>query len=155
MVYTSGMGTGLLTEEAEAMGKITIGSEFGFGASTDREGVRWTHGGVVNVMRHFGLMAGAITSLVPAWADRQRVVTQTDIDRYITAPVSGISEPLVPLGAFVRAGTPVARIHDFDRFDEPGVDILADADGYVLVRRFRAETKQGDVVSVIAQEVTA
>ena len=56
MVYTSGMGTGLLTEEAEAMGKITIGSEFGFGASTDLEGVRWTHGGVVNVMRHFGLM---------------------------------------------------------------------------------------------------
>ena len=35
MVYTSGMGSGLLTEEAEAMGKITIGSELGFGASTD------------------------------------------------------------------------------------------------------------------------
>ena len=29
MIYTSGMGTGLLTEEAEKMGKITIGSELG------------------------------------------------------------------------------------------------------------------------------
>lgn len=92
-------------------------------------------------------------SLVPAWVDRQRVVAQTDRDRYIIAPVSGISEPLVPLGSFVREGTPVARIHDFDRFDEPGVDILADADGYLLVRRFRAETQQGDVVSMIGQEV--
>ena len=75
--------------------------------------------------------------------DRQRVVAQTDIDRYVTAPMSGISEPLVPLGSFVRAGTPVARLHDFDRFDEPGVDICADQDGYVLVRRFRAADQSG------------
>src|SRR5579859_3854080 len=56
MVYTSGMGTGLLTEEAEAMGKITIGGEFGFGASADLDGVRWAHHGVLNVMRHHGLL---------------------------------------------------------------------------------------------------
>nr|MBA3451376.1 succinylglutamate desuccinylase/aspartoacylase family protein [Chloroflexia bacterium] len=35
MIYTGCMGSGLLTEEAEALGKITIGSELGFGASTD------------------------------------------------------------------------------------------------------------------------
>lgn len=153
MVYTSGMGTALLTEEAEKMGKITIGGEFGFGASTDLDGVRWAHHGTLNVMRHNGVLASPMENIVPAWVDRQRVVVQTDIDRYVTAPVSGISEPLVPLGSFVRAGTPVARLHDFDRFDEPGIDICADQDGYVLVRRFRAETNQGDVVMVIGQEV--
>jgi predicted deacylase len=153
MVYTSGMGTGLLTEAAEAMGKITIGGEFGYGASTDLQGVRWARHGVLNVMRHNGLLTSPIESLVPAGVDRQRVVAQTDIDRYVTAPISGISEPLVPLGAFVRAGTPVARVHDFERIDEPGIDIRADQDGYVLVRRFRAHTQQGDVVMVIGQEV--
>ena len=56
MVYTSGMGTALLTEEAEKMGKITIGGEFGFGASTDLDGVRWAHHGTLNVMRHNGLL---------------------------------------------------------------------------------------------------
>ena len=57
------------------------------------------------------------------------------------------------MGEFVRAGEVVSRIHDFDRWDEPAVEIAADADGYVLARKFRAETKQGEVVMVIAQEV--
>lgn len=154
MVYTSGMGSGLLTEQAEALGKITIGGEFGFGASTDLQGVRWAHHGVLNVMRRFGLLASPTENLLPPGVDRQRIVVATDIDGYLTAPCRGISEPLVPLGTFVTAGTPVARIHDFDRVDELGVTIRADRDGYVLVRRFSAPTEQGDVVLVIGQERT-
>jgi len=154
MVYSSGFGAGLLTEQAEALGKITIGGEFGYGAATDLQGVRWAHGGVLNVLRHFGLLASPLVNLVPPGVDRQRVVVATDIDRYITAPLRGISEPLVPLGAFVTQGTPVARLHDFDRIDEPGATIVADSDGYVLMRRFRAETEQGDMIMVIGQERT-
>ncbi|CAN5547194.1 N(2)-acetyl-L-2,4-diaminobutanoate deacetylase DoeB [soil metagenome] len=153
MIYTGGMGTGLLTEEAEAMGKITIGSELGFGASTDYWGVRWAHHGTLNVMRHFGLLDEPVVDNRTPGLDRQRLMAATDINRWITAPVSGISEPLVELGAFVRAGTPVTRIHDFERWDEPGVDIVADGDGYVLCRKFRAATGQGEVVMVIAEEV--
>lgn len=155
MIYTSGMGTGLLTEEAEAMGKITIGSELGYGASTDLDGVRWAQHGTRNVLRHFGLLDEPLETLTPPGLDRQRVVSATDIDRWITAPVSGISEPLVPIGSFVRAGTPVTRIHDFERWDEDPVEIVADQDGYVLCRKFRAVTEQGEVVMVIAQEVDA
>jgi predicted deacylase len=140
MIYTGGMGTGLLTEEAEAMGKITIGSELGFGASTDLDGVRWAHHGTLNVMRRYGLLDESPLDLAPPGLERQRVVSATDIDRYVTAPVSGISEPLVPIGAFVRQGQPVARIHDFERIDELPVEI-------------RAATDQGEVVMVIAAEV--
>ncbi len=153
MIYTSGMGTGLLTEEAEALGKITIGSELGYGASTDLDGVRWAHHGTLNVLRHHGLLDEPVVDLTPPGLDRQRVVAALDIDRYVTAPVSGISEPLVPVGAFVAAGQPVARIHDFERPDEPPVEIAADGDGYVLCRKFRAATEQGEVVMVIAEEV--
>ena len=153
MIYTGGMGTGLLTEEAEAMGKITIGSELGFGASTDLDGVRWANGGVRNVLRHYGLLDEPLQTLTLPGLDRQRVVSAIDIDRYVTAPVSGISEPLVPIGAFVRAGQPVSRIHDFERIDEPPVEIVADSDGYVMCRKFRAATEQGEVVMVIAEEV--
>jgi predicted deacylase len=153
MIYTGGMGTGLLTEEAEAMGKITIGSELGFGASTDLDGVGWAHHGMLNVMRRYGLLDESPLDLTPPGFDRQRVVSATDIDRYVTAPVSGISEPLVPIGAFVRQGQPVARIHDFERIDEPAVEIRADGDGYVMCRKFRAATDQGEVVMVIAAEV--
>jgi predicted deacylase len=153
MIYTGGMGTGLLTEEAETLGKITIGSELGFGASTDYWGVKWAHHGTLNVMRHFGLLDEPVIDNTPPGLDRQRLISATDIDRWITAPVSGISEPLVELGTIVKKGTPVTRIHDFERWDEPGVDILADGDGYVMCRKFRAETQQGEVVMVIAEEV--
>lgn len=153
MVYTGGMGTGLLTEAAEAMGKVTIGGEFGYGASADLQGVRHAYGGVLNVLRRYGLLPGEIEDLRPPGLDRQRVVWATDIDGYVTAPCAGIAEPLVPLGARVAAGTPVARLHDFERLDEPGVTIRADRDGYVLVRRFRAQTEQGDVVMVIGSEM--
>jgi predicted deacylase len=142
MIYTGGMGTGLLTEEAEAMGKITIGSELGFGASTDLDGVRWAHHGVLNVMRRYGLLDESPVDLAPPGLDRQRLVSATDIDRYVAAPVSGISEPLVPIGSFVKEGQPVARIHDFERIDEPPTEIRADGDGYVMCRKFRAATEQ-------------
>jgi predicted deacylase len=151
-IYARGMGTGLLTEHAEALGKITIGGEFGYGASTDLQGVRWAHRGVLNVMRLHGLLPGPLEPLLPREYDRQRLVSSTDLDTWMTAPISGISEPLVPLGTFVNRGTPVALIHDFERIDEPAVEIAANLDGYLLVRRFRAETSQGDVVAVIAQE---
>jgi predicted deacylase len=151
-VYTSGMGTGLLTEAAEALGKVTIGGEFGYGASADLQGVRWAHHGILNVMRDAGLLPGPVENLVPPRVDRQRLVWATDIDRWLTAPAAGVCEPLVALGSFVRAGQPVVRLHDFERIDEPGLVIAADQDGYVLVRRFRAVTRQGDVVMVIAQE---
>lgn len=70
MVYSSGFGAGLLTEQAEALGKITIGGEFGYGASADLQGVRWAHEGVLNVMRHFGLLSSPLVNLVPPTIDR-------------------------------------------------------------------------------------
>ena len=153
MIYTSDMGTGLLTEEAEKMGKITIGSELGYGASTDRDGVRWAYEGTLNVMRHHGLIDEPVEDLTLPGLDRQRLVSAVNIDNWITAPVSGISEPLKNVGEFVRKGEPVTRIHNFDRWDEPGDTLVADQDGYVLARKFKAETQQGEVVMVIAAEV--
>ena len=153
MIYSSGMGTGLLTEEAEAMGKITIGSELGYGASTDRQGVLWAHHGTLNVMKKYGLIEGDREVLTTPGLDRQRVVSATDIDKYITAPCDGISEPVAEVGQFVRKGDLVTRIHDFDRWDEDPVEIRADEDGYVMCRKFRAATQQGEVVMVIAQEI--
>jgi predicted deacylase len=152
-IYARGMGTGLLCEYAEALGKIMIGSEFGYGDSTDLEGVRYTTGGLKNVMRANGVLRGRVESLLPSTYDRQRFVSSADLDTWMIAPVSGISEPLVPVGTFVRKGTPVAAIHDFERFDEPPFIVEANLDGYVMVRRFRAPIQQGDVMMVMAQEI--
>lgn len=153
MIYTSDMGLGLLTEEAEKMGKITIGSELGYGESTDLDGVRWGYEGLCNVMKLHGMLSGEMVSLLPPGWERTILVANTNIDHWVTAPVSGISEPLVPIGAFVRKGDPVTCIHNFEDLAGPGCIIRADRDGYVLARQFRAETPQGNVVMVIAEEI--
>lgn len=99
------------------------------------------------------VIAGPLERLLPPDCDRQRFVSSADLETWMTAPASGISEPLVPLGSFVKRGQPVAAIHDFERIDEPPVEIRANLDGYLLVRRFKAPTTQGDVVAVVAQEI--
>ena len=62
-IYASTMASGLLTDEAEAEGKITIGGEFGGGETTDRFGVRHAYEGVLNVLRHYGLLEGEIQKI--------------------------------------------------------------------------------------------
>lgn len=153
LIYTSGMGTGLLTEEAEKMGKITIGGEFGYGGSTDMQGVKWAYEGIKNIMRLHGLLDEEVQNLLPPGCDKQRLVKNTDINSYITAPTAGIVEPLIPVGTLVKQGEPVVRIHDFDQITKPGYLIRADRDGFVANRRFKARAQQGDVVMVIAEEV--
>ena len=119
MIYTGGMGTGLLTEEAEAMGKITIGSELGFGASTDLDGVRWAHHGTLNVMRRYGLLDGPPVDLDAAGSRSPARVSCHRHRPLVTAPVSGISEPLVPIGSFVSEGSPVPASTTSSASDEP------------------------------------
>lgn len=146
------MGSGLLTEEADRMGKIVIGGEFGSGASTSLDGVRYAYEGVRNVMRFCGMTDGDIVPLLTPDRDRQRVVDNPPIDGWLTAPIGGVVEHAVPVGSRVRRGQLVARIHDFERIDEPGCDMYADRDGFLLARRFRSHTSQGDIVLVIVSE---
>src|SRR5581483_8858702 len=60
MIYSSQMASGLLTDEAEAEGKITIGGEFGYGESVNRKGVLHAFEGVRNVLRYYKLLSGEI-----------------------------------------------------------------------------------------------
>ena len=53
----------------------------------------------------------------------------------------------------VNVNDPRLAIAEIERLDEPPVEVRADQDGYVLCRKFRAPTEQGEVVVVIAQEV--
>ena len=71
------MASGLLTDEAEAEGKITIGGEFGGGETTSRFGVRHAYEGILNVLRHYGHLEGEIheisaTAEVPREAGQSR-----------------------------------------------------------------------------------
>src|SRR5882724_6623017 len=124
LIYSSDMASGLLSDEAEAEGKVIIGSELGAGASTDRLGVRHAYDGTKNVLRHYGILEGDIVKIRPAGSARTRLIKADKLDSYVPSPANGVWEPVVQPGEPVSKGDLLGRLHDFSDHSSPARDIL-------------------------------
>lgn len=155
MIYSSEMASGLLTDQAEAMGKITIGGEFGHSGGVLRQGVAHAYHGVKNVLRHYGMLPGAFEAVDPGRGHPPRLVAATSLDDYIPAPITGHFEPVHDVGAAVSAGDLLGRLYDFERVAAPPLEVRAPHDGYILLQPFGAPTPKGVTMLVIAHEVAA
>ena len=153
MIYSSAMSSGLLTDEAEAEGKITIGSEFGAGASTDQLGVRHAYDGTKNVLRHYGLLDSAIVKIRPAGAAPTRLIRADKLDSYIPAPRNGVWEPVIQPGQAVEEGELLGRLHDFSDHSSPALDIRTPRAGWVAMLHLGARPLKGQTLFVIAENV--
>jgi len=153
MIYSSAMASGLLTDEAEGEGKITIGSEFGGGASTDRLGVRHAFDGTKNVLRHYGLLDGKIEKIRPAGSAPTRLIKADKLDSYIPAPRNGVWEPVIEPGQGVEQGQLLGRLHDFSDHSSPALEILAPRGGYISMLHLGARPVKGQTLFVIAENV--
>jgi predicted deacylase len=154
-VYSRQMGSGLLTDEAEDEGKITIGGEFGFAEGASPRGVAHAYEGVKNVLRHYGMLDGDIVRIDPARPTPPRLVRAADLADYVPCPVNGIWEPLVQAGADVTAGQLLGRIHDFSDHTSAPIELQAPRAGVVIALHFAAVCRRGTTLYVIAQDVTA
>jgi len=153
MIYSSQMASGLLTDEAEAEGKITIGGEFGCGESVDRIGTLHAYEGVCNVLRHYGLLEGPVVRIRADSDPPPILATAENLDDYRPCPRDGVWEPVVDLGAAVRAGDLLGRLHDFADHSEDPLEIRAHRDGYLLMRHLAARARRGVTLFVIARGV--
>ena len=147
------MASGLLTDEAEAEGKVTIGSELGAGASTDRLGVRHAYEGTKNVLRHYGILEGEIVKIRPPGSTQTRLIKADKLDAYIPAPANGVWEPVVQPGEAVSKGDLLGRLHDFSDHSLPGREILAPRAGFVAMLHLGARPVKGQTLFVIAENV--
>ncbi len=153
MIYSSAMAHGLLTDEAEAEGKVTIGSEFGAGAATDRLGVRHAYEGTKNVLRHYGLLPGEIVRVRPEGSPAVRLISAPHLDAYVPTPCDGVWEPIVEPGEAVEQGQLVGRLHDFADHSTPGRDILAPRSGFIMMLHLSARPVKGQTLFVVAQNL--
>lgn len=151
-IYSSDMASGLLTDEAEAEGKIALGGEFGAGASTDIAGVRHAYEGIRNVLRHYGLLEGEIVKIRKEAAPT-RLIRADKLDAYVPAPRDGVWEPIVHPGDEVEQGQLLGRLHDFSDHSSPALDILAPRSGVVAMLHLAARPQKGQTLFVIAEEV--
>ena len=152
-IYSSAMASGLLTDEAEALGKISIGGEFGTGETADPAGIRHAYEGVWNVLRHYGLLDEPVRPIRPAGAPAPKLVAAAELSAYVPCPRDGVWEPLAELGAKVEPGDLLGRLHDFSDHAEAPLEIRADRAGYLLMMHRSARPLKGQTLFVIAQEV--
>ncbi|HWB97287.1 MAG TPA: succinylglutamate desuccinylase/aspartoacylase family protein [Bryobacteraceae bacterium] len=154
LIYSSQMASGLLTDEAEAEGKITIGGEFGYGASVSRIGTLHAYEGIKNVLRYYHLLPGEVVKIDPRRPTPPRLVTAENLEDYIPCPADGIWEPAVDLGQDVEAGQLIGRLHSFADHSEPPRAIHAHRGGVLLMMSFPAQVRKGVTLFVIAKDVT-
>ncbi len=153
MIYSKQMASGLLTDEAEAEGKVTIGTELGFGGGANPKGIAHAYEGVKNVLRHYGILAGKIVKIDATREAPPCFVRAEKLENYIPCPKDGIWEPVVEPGAEVQNGDLVGRLHDFSDHESPPLEVRASRSGIIIMIQFSAVCKKGLTLYALGQEV--
>lgn len=151
MVYQN-QTPGLLTSEAERLGKITVGTELGWGEAVNRDGVRYGRQGILAAAIHHGQLRGRIEKIGPHANGSQKKAAIVDAECYTAAPFAGHFEEVLPCGARVQQGDLIGRLHDFDRLDEPAFPLRAGCSGVIVGQAWTARVVQGQFVVCVGKE---
>lgn len=135
---------GMYDTAAEEMGKVFITTELGGGGTSRAETVRIARRGVLNVLRHAGIVAGAVEKTPTQWLD------MPSGDCFAFAEDDGMVETMIDLGEKVEEGQVLARIHSVGRTGIAPKEVTARMSGVLAARHFPGLLKAGDCVSVVA-----
>lgn len=153
-LYTDIAGTGLLPVEAESQGKTVVTTELGGGEAIPARVHRIAHDGLVNVLKHLGVLQGTVQTRTSLGLEPTVLTQALEAKNYLLAPESGIFEICVELGSKVSVDEPLARIHYLERPDREPTLIVSPKEGYLLCMRTACKTQQGDCIAVIAEAVS-
>ncbi len=152
MVYQN-VTPGLLPSEAERLGKITVGTELGWGSAVNPEGVRYGRHGVLAAAIHNGQLQGHIEPIAFHKAGTQRTLEMVDRACFTVAPFDGHYESVLDCGTRVRTGDIVGYLHDFDHIDMAPWPVVAGVDGVVLAQAWVATVPRGQHIVVVGREL--
>ncbi|MDX8463330.1 N(2)-acetyl-L-2,4-diaminobutanoate deacetylase DoeB [Mesorhizobium humile] len=138
---------GMYDTAAEEMGKVFVTTELGGGGTSRAETVRIARRGIFNVLRHAGIIDGAVEKTRTKWLD------MPSGDCFAFAEDDGMIETMIDLGEPVKDGQVVARIHPVGRTGQAPQEIKARMSGLLAARHFPGLVKAGDCVSVLGVAV--
>jgi N-alpha-acetyl-L-2,4-diaminobutyrate deacetylase len=138
---------GMYDTAAEEMGKVFITTELGGGGTARASTVRIAQRGVMNVLRHAGIVAGKIDQQPTTWLD------MPSDDCFVFAEDGGLIETMIDLGEPIKKGQALARIHAIDRTGMAPRIVEAKMSGILAARHFPGLVKSGDCIAVIAVPV--
>ena len=153
MVYQNAT-PGLLPTEAERLGKITVGTELGWGAAALAEGIRYGRQGILAASIHHGQLQGEIEPIDHHKAGTQRKIEIVDRACFVAAPFAGHYQPFFDCGVGVNRGQIVGLLHDFDRIDLEPFPVVAEVDGILIAQAWSAEVRRGQQIAIIGRDIS-
>jgi predicted deacylase len=125
-----------------------MGTELGGGGLVTPSSLKVAEDGMRRLLAHIGLLQGTVPAPTPT-----RLTEIGGDDYYVYASDGGLFEPLVDLGAEVKAGQPAARIHfHHTPWREPDL-VTFKRDGLVLCKRVPARCERGDCLFHLATDI--
>ena len=135
------------------MGKITGGTEVGWGEAVNREGVAFGRQGIVAAAIRHGQLRGEIKPIGAHADGTQKMATIVDADCYTSDLFEGHYEEVLPCGIRVKKGDVVGRLHDFDRIDEPAWPVRGGVEGVIVGQAWGARVIRGQHIVCVGQIV--
>ena len=136
------------TSASFRQGVLSMGTELGGGGLVTPSSLKVAEDGMRRLLAHIGLLQASVPAASPT-----RLTEIGGDDYYVYASDGGLFEPLVDLGAEVKAGQPAARIHfHHTPWREPDL-VTFKRDGLVLCKRVPARCERGDCLFHLATDI--
>lgn len=142
---TEGMIDGIV----EDSGKVFVFTELGGGGSTTPETVEIAEAGVLNLLRHFGILPGEPTKREARGLPPSRTMATPDANSYTISDETGLYECLVKLGDPVEEGQLIGRLHSIEKTELPPGLYYANRSGTLIGRHYPGLARPGDCLAVI------
>ena len=138
---------GMFDTAVEEAGKTFVTTELRGGGTATARSVQVARRGIVNLMRHVGILDGE-PELAPS-----RFLDMPSADCFTFADADGMLELTADLGDPVQAGEVLARIWPLGRTGAAPAEYRAAMDGLLIARHFPGLTQSGDCLAVVGVEV--
>jgi predicted deacylase len=142
VILDAGLRAGTFREAAHSLGIPTLVYEAGEALRFDEVSVRAGAAGIINVLAHLGMIR-------PGARHKEHLPFIAKSTQWVRAPQSGVARALVPLGARVAIGEPLAYISD--PFGEHEEMVTSTAAGIVIGRTRMPLVHEGEAVFHIAR----
>lgn len=133
---------------AERRGVPMIATELGGGGGSDPEITDRAEAGLLRMLRTLGIIAGAAESR------DARVVETSSPDSSLCAAGDGLFDRAAAAGQEAKSGALAGTLHHVFEPERPSRDVKFPSDGVILAHTCRGLVRRGDLLHLVAQDVT-
>lgn len=146
MVLTELDANGMIDTVVEDMGKVFVSTELGGAATSSVETIEIAERGVMNILKHAGIISGA-----PEIPQPSQLLNTPHRGNFLVSRTEGLFEICKNLGDQISIGDVIARVHFLEDPGRVPEVMIADCEGLLVCRHMPGLVQRGDCIAVIAE----